>query len=79
MNLKELERKLNDDEAFRRAFLSDPVGTLAAEGIELPEAAMKALPTLTEALRNGAKRVPGSTLLPAKEGIEISINISKDF
>ncbi len=79
LQLKELEKRLNEDDEFRAKFLADPVATLEQAGVELPESAKAALPKLTESLRTKTPAVPGSTLAPRGADVEISINISKDF
>ena len=79
MDLKDLQRRLNEDEEFRNRFLADPVGTLEAEGLVLPDEAKDSLRQMTDALRKEAASVPGSTLTPQEEGVGISINIAKDF
>ena len=80
MNLDEIEKRLNDDEKYRKSFLSNPVGTLESSGLQLPDKGKKSLEELVNSIKRGEQGVAGSTALPdMREGVSISINISTDF
>jgi hypothetical protein len=68
-DLKAFQNRLNTDSAFRSEFLKDPVKTLEAAGLILPDAAKKHLTELVRDLRTKPS-------LPDSGPPEICIEIS---
>ena len=58
-DLKAFQVRLNSDAAFRSEFLKDPVKTLEAEGLILPDEAKKRLIDLVNELRTKKRKEPG--------------------
>jgi hypothetical protein len=61
-DLKAFQVRLNSDKAVRSAFFKDPVKTLEAEGLILPDEAKKHLADLVAQLTTKQGPVPGSNL-----------------
>ena len=70
-DLKAFQARLNSDKAFRSEFLDDPVKSLEAVGLILPEAAKKRLADLVKELTS--KRKPVSHPRPPDNDIDIFI------
>jgi hypothetical protein len=66
-DLKAFQARLNSDKAFRSQFLEDPVKSLEAEGLILPDEAKKSLTNLVTQLTTKKE--------PAAEAIHISVSI----
>jgi hypothetical protein len=58
-DLKAFQARLNSDKAVRGAFFKDPVKTLEAEGLILPDEAKKRLIDLVNELRTKKRKEPG--------------------
>jgi hypothetical protein len=61
-DLRSFQERLNSDAEFRSEFFKNPVKTLEAAGLVLPDAAKKRLTDLVNELRTKHQPVPGSSL-----------------
>jgi hypothetical protein len=72
-DLKAFQVRLNSDKAFKSEFLNDPVKSLEAAGLILPDAAKKRLTDLVAELTSKKQPVPGSTLATGEFDIVVDI------
>lgn len=81
MDLKDLEERLNSDEKLRERFFADPVATLEAEGLVLPDQAKQKLVDMVNRLKSQPKAVPGATVRPAGAAneVQVSVGVGKNF
>ena len=70
-DLKAFQARLDSDKAFRAEFLNDPVKSLEAVGLILPDAAKKRLADLVKKLTT--KKKPVSHPRPPENEIDIFI------
>lgn len=77
VDLKAIEKRLNSDPDYQRRFLSDPVGVLQTEGLELTDTMADNLRNFVKGFTGNQAAVAGSNLTP--EGGSIGISIGKSF
>lgn len=78
-NLNDLQDRLNSDDRLREDFLANPADVFRREGIDLPPEQEKSLEQLVGRLKTSPTTVPGSSVGSQERGVDISINISKNF
>jgi hypothetical protein len=79
-DLSQIQKRLNDDSKFRGEFLANPANTLKTSGVTLDKKQEDALVHLVKRLKESRESVAGSSVDVARaEGVDISINISKNF
>jgi hypothetical protein len=76
-NLKALQKQLNTNTRSRNAFLDDPAGVLARQGIDLPAARAKALKSFIEKQTNIPEgQVVGATIRPGASRLKTEVEVT---
>lgn len=79
VDLKEIEKRLNNEPNYQRRFLNDPVGLLRDEGLEVTDTIAKNLNDFVKNLSGGQPAVAGSNLAANPQEVGIGISIGKSF
>jgi hypothetical protein len=69
-----VQKKLNEDKAFRANFLNDPVSTVKGEGIALTPEMEKKLVAFSKRAQSEQARIAGSTTETINGGVGIGIH-----